>query len=111
MINDSITIPYINESEIISVFKSLKNYIAGYDIPGIPASITKQLINSYIKPLSHLINKSISNRIFPTELKLAKVIPIFKSGPSTEISNYGPTSVFFFILFKKYLKMCYTITS
>ena len=48
MINDSITIPYVNESEIISVIKSLKNYSAGYD--GIPASIAKQLINSFIKP-------------------------------------------------------------
>ena len=56
--------------------KSLKNSSAGYD--GIPASIAKQLINSYIKPLSYLINKSISDGIFPTELKLAKVIPVFK---------------------------------
>ena len=103
MINDSITIPYVNESEIISVIKSLKNSSAGYD--GIPASIAKQLINSYIKPLSYLINKSISGGIFPTELKLAKVIPVFKSGPSTEISNYRPISVlsFFSKIFEKVL--------
>ena len=47
------------------------------------------------------MNKSISIRIFPTELKLAKVIHIFKSGPSTEISNYGPISGFFFHSFQK----------
>ena len=103
MINDSITIPYVNESEIISDTKSLKNSSAGYD--GIPASIAKQLINSYIKPLSYLINKSISDGIFPTELILAKVIPVFKSGPSTEISNYRPISVlsFFSKIFEKVL--------
>ena len=94
MINDSITIHYVNDSEIISVIKSLKISSAGYD--GIPVSIAKQLINSYIKPLSYLINKSISEGIFPTELKLAKVIPKFKSGPSTKISNYRPISVLSF---------------
>ena len=46
-----------------------------------------------IKPVSFLINKSISNRIFSTVLKLAKVIPIFKSGPFSEISNYHLISV------------------
>ena len=56
----------------------------------------KKTVNSYIKPLSYLINKSISDGIFPTELKLAKVIPVFKSGPSTEISNHRPISVLSF---------------
>ena len=103
MINDSITISYVNESEIISVIKSLNKSSAGYD--GIPASIAMQLINSYVKPLSYLINKSISDGIFPTQIKLAKVIPIFKSGPSTEISNYRPISVlsFFSNIFEKVL--------
>ena len=53
MINDFITIPYVIESEIISVIKLLKNSSAGYD--GIPASIAKKPINPYIKPLSSLI--------------------------------------------------------
>ena len=30
---------------------------------------------------------------FPSELKLAKVVPIFKSGDSRKISNYRPISV------------------
>ena len=49
--------------------------IAGWDF--IPASIAKQSIQSYIKPLTGLINSSFQNSIFPDELKMAKVIPIF----------------------------------
>ena len=79
MVNDSMLIPYITEAEVVSVIKSLKNSSAGYDV--VPASIAKLLINSYIKPLTYLINKSIVKGIFPSELKVAKVIPIFKSGP------------------------------
>ena len=69
----SMFIPYISEYEII---KSLKNSSAGYD--NIPALIAKQCIQHYIKPLTYLINSSFECGIFPNELKLAKVIPIFK---------------------------------
>ena len=41
--------------------------------------------------------------MFPSEQKLAKVVPIFKAGASNKITNYGPISVlsFFFKVFKK----------
>ena len=35
----------------------------------------------------------LSGYIFPDELKLAKVIPIYKSGSSMELNNYRPISV------------------
>ena len=41
---------------------------AGYD--DVPASIAKQLINSYITSLTYLFNKSIVKGIFPSELKV-----------------------------------------
>ena len=37
--------------------------------------------------------------VFPDELKLAKVIPVYKAGSSMELSNYRPISVV--NLFKK----------
>ena len=40
--------------------------------------------------------------IFPSELKLSKVVPIFKSGESDKVTNYMPISVL--SLFQKYLE-------
>ena len=43
--------------------------------------------------LTHLLDLSITQGVFPDELKIAKVIPIFKSGDSAQIGNYRPVSV------------------
>ena len=88
---DSISIPIISESEVVAAIKSLKNSSAGYD--ELPARILKQNINIFIKPLTHLINSSIKEVIFPDELKIAKVVPIFKAADKHCIENYRPISV------------------
>ena len=44
-------------------------------------------------PLTHLINCSLQSGIFPDELKLARVVPIFKAGDPAQVSNYRPISV------------------
>ena len=46
-----------------------------------------------MKPLTHLINKSIDQGIFPDDLKIAKVFPVYKSDDKNNISNYRPISV------------------
>ena len=81
--------------------QSLKNSSAGQD--SILASIAKPLIQYYAKPLSRLINSSFENGLFPDELKIAKVIPIFKNGDKKDTVNYRPISVqtFFSKIFEK----------
>ena len=69
---------------------SLKNSSPGYD--EMPASILKQCIDTYIDPLTYLINVSINQGIFPSELKIAKVIYIYKSDDKQHIQNYRPIS-------------------
>ena len=44
--------------------------------------------------------------IFPTELKLARVVPIYKSGDSAILSNYRPISILTFFA-KIYEKLLY----
>ena len=54
------------KNEIIIVVYSLKNSYPGYD--EMPASILKQCLDTYIDPLTYLINLSINQGIFPDEL-------------------------------------------
>ena len=45
------------------------------------------------EPISKVINKSLKLGTFPTLLKIAKVIPIFKAGSKALVSNYRPISL------------------
>ena len=53
----------------------------------------KKVSDIYIKPLPHLINMSIRKLIVPEELKLAKVIPVYKGEDDQIIQNYKPISI------------------
>ena len=49
--------------------------------------------NSISNFIATLINKSISSGTFPSQLKCAKVFPVFKSGSKSDPSNYRPISI------------------
>lgn len=44
-------------------------------------------------PLSNIINKPFDSACFPSMIKLARVVPIRKTGPLEAISNYRPISL------------------
>jgi hypothetical protein len=56
---------------------------AGYD--EIPDIIVKQCIHTVKKPSTFMINLSLSSGIFPNEMKIAKVRPIYKRGQKQNI--------------------------
>ena len=58
-------------------------------------------VDTYVEPITVLINNSFYHGIFPDELKLARVVPIFKSGDSSNINNNRPISILPF--FQKYM--------
>lgn len=97
----SIDIPYISPNEILNIIGTLNNSSAGAD--ELLPSIMKQCSTLYIHPLTHLINISISQGVFPDDLKLAKILPIFKSDNKQLIQNYRPISVlpYFSKIFEK----------
>jgi hypothetical protein len=43
--------------------------------------------------LKHVFSLSLSQGIVPIQLKIAKVIPIFKSGDNQLMDNYRPISL------------------
>ena len=83
---NSMYVPVITECEIMTVVSSLTNSSPGWD--NLPARLLKPYI-----PLSYIINKSFETGVFPDDLKVAKVIPIYKSGNKTLRSNFRPISI------------------
>ena len=55
--------------------------------------IIKLSYQSLIKPLTHIFNLSLTTGIVPNNLKIAKVIPLYKSKEKNLINNYRPVSV------------------
>ena len=62
-IENSMFLPYIDETEISTIIKNIKNSSPGWD--NIPPVLLKSCITSYIKPLTYIVNKSIETGIFP----------------------------------------------
>jgi retron-type reverse transcriptase len=69
----------------------LKNCATGWD--QLPATILKENKPILTKILTHIVNLSLQQGVFPKELKIANVIPIFKSGETDLVGNYRPVSL------------------
>ena len=55
--------------------------------------VVKDSIDLISEPLTHIINLSITSGIVTEKMKIARVIPSFKSGHHRSIPNYRPISV------------------
>ena len=64
----------------------------------------KQIINSIVKPLVYIFNKSIETGNVPTKFKIAKVVPVYKKGDSHLMKNYRPISIL--PCFSKLIEKC-----
>ena len=75
-----------------TVISQFNSNAPGHD--GLPPSVMKQGTSEYVIPLTHfIINLSIVQGDFPNELKLAKVVPTYKSEEEHFTQNYRPISV------------------
>jgi hypothetical protein len=82
----------VTESEIINIVSSMKGRSApGWD--SIPTKLLKDNVQGLLSPILHITNLSLTKGLFPDVYKIAKVIPIHKSGSKTVISNFRPISL------------------
>ena len=80
-------VPTITTLEVMNIISSTKHSSPGWD--HIPAVMANKCILIAYKP----VNSSIKECVFPSELKLDRVVPLFKSGDSSQITNYRPISI------------------
>ena len=68
---------HITEEETITIIDKMKNKSSsGYD-----------------KPLTLIINQMLDSGIFPSGIKISKILPIFKKGDVHSFNNYRPISM------------------
>lgn len=77
--------------EVTNIILDLKDSSAGYD--NIPPKLVKMSYNCLIEPLVHICNLSFIQGSVPNELKVAKVIPLFKKDDCMLLTNYRPVSI------------------
>ena len=82
----------ISEIDILYICRQLKPKLSsGADF--ISTKLLKEIAPLIITPLHYLINLSLETGFVPSELKLAKIVPVFKDGNCHEFTNYRPISL------------------
>lgn len=63
------------------------------DIDGLSTDLLKYVKTELLPSLTDLVNNCLEFNQFPNELKIAKVIPIHKTGKNNVFTNYRPISI------------------
>ncbi len=78
--------------DVLNITNQLKTKTSfGHDF--ISTKLLKATINEINDPFTHIINLSFETGTVPKDMKLAKVIPIFKSSDQSLLKNYRPISL------------------
>ena len=81
----------VSDEEVEGIVNNLKNSAPGYD--EITASILRFSLPVIRSPLTHILNLSLLEGVFPNELKIANVLPLYKADDDMVFNNYRPVSV------------------
>ena len=82
----------VTPADIINFTSKIKAKSSqGHD--GISSKLIKESIHHIATPFTHIVNQSLYTGVVPINMKLAKVIPIFKSGDKHIFNNYRPISI------------------
>lgn len=93
----------ISTSELDAFISTLRETSAS-GIDNIHVTTIKVSRNYIVEPLAHIFNLCLTSGVFPSVLKTAVVIPIYKSGEKNTPQNYRPISIL--THFSKLLEKC-----
>ena len=97
----------ISQQEVINLCSSLHSGTAtGFD--NVPISLIKETITLISSPLTHIFNLTTTSGMVPVELKITRVVSLFKAGDKSIFSNYRPIFLFY-LPFLKYWKNLFII--
>lgn len=83
----------IYPANILREGRSLKGDLNG-SLESVPSRVWKQFLHSLAEPLAFIFNLSITTAIFPAQLKVATVLPLYKGrGAKDDPSNYRPITL------------------
>ncbi len=82
----------VEEREITDIANKCKNKYAT-DCNEIDMSRLKKVIIGTAKPLTHICNLSFQSGKFPNKMKIARVVPLYKTGNRHHFTNYRPVSL------------------
>ena len=82
----------LTDDELKVALRSLKpNKSPGYD--NISSNVVNETSDIFFTPLKYIFNLSLQQGIFPENLKIAKVSPVYKKDDEFLLTNYRPISV------------------
>ena len=82
----------LTDEEVRNAFYSLKtNKSPGYD--DISFNAINNVFDFIVEPLRYIFSNSLAQGIFPEEMKIARITPIYKVGDKENVVNYRPISV------------------
>jgi len=82
----------VSEEEIYAAFNSLEPKKSN-DFNGISMFFLKRIVEGLVQPLKNIINLSFHTGRVPSQFKIAKIIPIYKSGDPRAPDNYRPIAL------------------
>ena len=93
-INFEFKFKFVSEIDIIKIIRELGSK-STFGVDGISSIFLKRYSHVLVKPLTVIINQSLQSGIFPDNLKIAKVLPIYKGNDldKNSVSSYRPISV------------------
>ena len=83
---------HCDEVEVVTLIKQL-NPQKACGPNSFPTDLLQLLANDVSKPLTKIFNLSFETGLFPDQLKIARVVPIYKKGSRLMVSNYRPISL------------------
>ena len=82
----------ITTHEVSKALKLIKSSSScGHD--GISNKLLKMLLPVISEPLAQIFNECIELNYFPEQLKIARIIPLYKEGNRKLVNNYRPISL------------------